>query len=249
MGRYGIIKKVNNVQSLKEVIKIYRKSSKTEKRKADKKQKIYETSLEMFLEKGYHNTSIRDIISKLDISIGTFYNYFTSKEELFLEIYENFSNMIFQVVWKATDAYIETPLVYIVRSISITLLMNHKYRREAILLRLKEVGSNKLFEDKVAKFTEYAYLGTEKTLERFRDNNNLEFADIKTTAICFISSIDAIILYMLKNEEEQEISELAIPLISYNLNALGIDFDKKMVETIYNELEKEFNSGIFFTSK
>ncbi|WP_105617315.1 TetR/AcrR family transcriptional regulator [Vallitalea okinawensis] len=231
------------------MILIYKKSAKTEKRKADKKQKIYETSLELFLEKGYYNTSIRDIISKLDISIGSFYNYFANKEELFLEIYEDFSNRIFQIVWKATDTYLEKPLEYIVRSISITLLMIHKYRREAILLRLKEVGNNKLFEDNVRKFTEYAYLGTEKTLERFRDNHNLKIMDIKITAICFISSIDAIILYMLKNEVEQEISELAIPLISYNLNSLGIDFDKKIVETIYNELEKKFESDVFFTNE
>lgn len=225
---------------------VFRKNAKTEKRKADKKKKIYEVSTELFLEKGYYNTSIRDIISKLNISIGTFYNYFINKEELFIEIYENFASMIFNVNKKATESNMENPLVFIVRSISTTLLMYQKYRREAIMLRVKEVGSNKLFEEKIAQFTEYSYLSTEKMLETFRDDNNLKIVDIKKTAICYVSSINGIILYMLKNEIDQVISELAIPLISYNLNAIGIDCDKNMIETLSNELQKEFDSGVFF---
>lgn len=203
--------------------------------------------MELFLEKSYYNTSIRDIITKLNISIGTFYNYFANKEELFIEIYEDFASMIFNANKKATESYMENPLVYIVRSISITLLMYQKYRREAIMLRVKEVGSNKLFEEKVAQFTEYSYSGTEKMLKKLQDENNLKIVEPKKAAICFVSSINGIILYMLKNEINETITELAIPLISYNLNAIGIDFDEKMIEPIINQLQKEFDSGVFFS--
>jgi len=46
-----------------------------------RKQKIVEHALALFLEKGIRNTSIQDIIERARISKGTFYNYFSSKNE------------------------------------------------------------------------------------------------------------------------------------------------------------------------
>ena len=37
---------------------------------------------------GYQNTTVRDICSTADISVGTFYSYFPSKTDLFLDIYK-----------------------------------------------------------------------------------------------------------------------------------------------------------------
>lgn len=54
-----------------------------------KKRKVLESSLILFTQKGFRNTSIQDIIKHANISKGTFYNYFTSKNECFLAILEN----------------------------------------------------------------------------------------------------------------------------------------------------------------
>lgn len=54
-----------------------------------KKRKVLESSLVLFTQKGFQNTSIQDIIKHANISKGTFYNYFSSKNECFLAILEN----------------------------------------------------------------------------------------------------------------------------------------------------------------
>ena len=41
---------------------------------------------ELFAERGYHPTSVADIVNELGVGKGVFYWYFTSKEELFIEI-------------------------------------------------------------------------------------------------------------------------------------------------------------------
>jgi len=51
------------------------------------KKKIFETARELFREQGFQAAGVRGIILRIGISIGTFYNYFQSKEELFLLIY------------------------------------------------------------------------------------------------------------------------------------------------------------------
>lgn len=54
----------------------------------NRKRKVLEASTELFIEKGIQNTSIQDIIHHAGISKGTFYNYFTSKNECVLAILE-----------------------------------------------------------------------------------------------------------------------------------------------------------------
>ncbi len=181
----------------------------------------------------------------MDISIGTFYNYFANKEELFIKIYDEFASMIFSAHNEATESNIEDPFLYIVRGITTALLMYKKYKREAIMLRVKEVGSNKLFEKKVAQFTENSYLGIKNMLENFMINNKIKVVDSEKTAICYVSSINGIILYMLKNDVEQKISNLAIPLICYNLNAIGIHYNESVIEIEIDELQRKFNQTNF----
>jgi len=49
---------------------------------------ILRTSLQLFGDKGYHRTSISDIIRGAGVARGTFYLYFESKEAIFLELLE-----------------------------------------------------------------------------------------------------------------------------------------------------------------
>lgn len=48
----------------------------------------------MFKEKGYHATSVNDIIDAAQIARGTFYLYFTSKREVFAELSATFLELI-----------------------------------------------------------------------------------------------------------------------------------------------------------
>lgn len=48
----------------------------------------------MFKEKGYHATSVNDIIDAAQIARGTFYLYFTSKREVFAELSATFLDLI-----------------------------------------------------------------------------------------------------------------------------------------------------------
>lgn len=53
----------------------------------DKKVDIFNSGRELFYSKGFKDTNVSDIAKMARIGIGTFYNYYSSKEELFLEIF------------------------------------------------------------------------------------------------------------------------------------------------------------------
>lgn len=52
-----------------------------------KKRNVIDKAHELFSEKGYHGTSIQDILDHSSISKGSFYNYFPSKGELFKAVF------------------------------------------------------------------------------------------------------------------------------------------------------------------
>ena len=63
-----------------------------------KKEKIIETSIKLFNEKGCLNTSTRHIADELGISVGNLYYHFKNKEDILIEIFINYVNIIFKEI-------------------------------------------------------------------------------------------------------------------------------------------------------
>lgn len=53
----------------------------------DKKTDIFNAARELFYSKGFKDTNVSEIAKLAGIGVGTFYNYYSSKEKLFLEVY------------------------------------------------------------------------------------------------------------------------------------------------------------------
>jgi len=60
----------------------------------ERRQKLLECATDLFIEKGYFNTAIRDIIVRSGFGTGTFYNYFIYKEDVSRALLEEFANQI-----------------------------------------------------------------------------------------------------------------------------------------------------------
>lgn len=73
------------------------------RKKREIKEQIIKSAERIFLQQGYEKTTIAQIAQQADIGIGTFYNYFSSKAEIFLftfiqqthkELSSNFSDFL-----------------------------------------------------------------------------------------------------------------------------------------------------------
>lgn len=62
-----------------------------------RRQQIIDAALEVFSEKGYHNTTVADIASELELGHSTIYRYFDSKLDIA-------SSLIEEVIAQATEA-------------------------------------------------------------------------------------------------------------------------------------------------
>ncbi|MFD2597616.1 TetR/AcrR family transcriptional regulator [Sphingobacterium corticis] len=53
----------------------------------DKREIIFESSVELLQDHGFHGTPMSQIAKKANVSVGTIYHYFDSKETLIMELY------------------------------------------------------------------------------------------------------------------------------------------------------------------
>ena len=68
-----------------------------EKKKIRSRQQIMAAAVKCFDERGYSETSIADIMNEAGLGVGTFYNYFASKEELLLAMLERIEDELIEI--------------------------------------------------------------------------------------------------------------------------------------------------------
>lgn len=71
-----------------EKLKDLEKLSRKEKEHLFRHRQILDAALKLFAVKGYSGTSMQEIAAASEFSIGTLYNFFSTKEELFLSLLE-----------------------------------------------------------------------------------------------------------------------------------------------------------------
>jgi AcrR family transcriptional regulator len=62
----------------------------TDRRFTDTRDRLFGIALDLFAEKGFEATSIRDIVGKAGVSTAAFYNHFASKDALLEAVYRHY---------------------------------------------------------------------------------------------------------------------------------------------------------------
>ncbi|MCY6371641.1 TetR/AcrR family transcriptional regulator [Clostridium ganghwense] len=63
-------------------------------------EKIFNAGMNLFGEKGYSNVDMKMIAKEADIAVGTLYNYYSNKKQLYIKVFE--------VSWKYTFSKLDT---------------------------------------------------------------------------------------------------------------------------------------------
>lgn len=70
------------------------RAARAQRRRQERREAILEAAKDVFVEKGYHPVSVGDIIERAGIARGTFYLYFTNKQDIFQALLEEFFDAI-----------------------------------------------------------------------------------------------------------------------------------------------------------
>ncbi|MFZ2539618.1 MAG: TetR/AcrR family transcriptional regulator [Oscillospiraceae bacterium] len=97
----------------------------------DKKADIFNCGKELFSSKAFKDTNVCDITKMAGMAVGTFYNYYSSKEKLFIEIYLKENEELKRSIMESID--LDGDPVKVVK--------------EAITLNLKGMNSNPILKE------------------------------------------------------------------------------------------------------
>lgn len=80
----------------------YRPTERTERRKAEARERIVAAALAQLAEGGYASASIQAVAARAGVATGTVYRHFDSKSDLFTEVFRRASQREFEVFAAAT---------------------------------------------------------------------------------------------------------------------------------------------------
>ena len=76
---------------------------------AEKKQAIYESTLQLIKEFGFHGTPISQIAQEAGVATGTIYHYFASKEALIVELFQYTRERMQQAIFREGEQTLPYP--------------------------------------------------------------------------------------------------------------------------------------------
>jgi len=113
----------------------------------DTRERILDAALNIFSNKGYHDTRMDEIVEASDTSKGSIYFYFPNKERLFLALVDQFADLLERRVIEAVEQE-EQGIMQVRAALQACLETFGRYRRPAKILLVQAVGLGTVFEKK-----------------------------------------------------------------------------------------------------
>ncbi len=217
----------------------YKTPKDVQKRKDAKRRHILDTGAKIFAARGYHGTTVKDVVDEAEISVGTFYFYFSNKEELFETLYDEMNEMYLNVLTEAIETISKSTVETICRAITLALLSFQKNSRLARIMLIESVGLNQRFEAKrLANNTRFSKI-LEDVLKSLAKKGLINVPDAHVAAVSFVGSVYTMITEWLQGDRKTKAVDFAYPLSVYNIQALCLKADNKTIREIVERTLKE----------
>ena len=182
---------------------------------AARREQILEHAAILFGQKGYHATSISDIIQSAGIARGTFYLYFKNKRAIFNEILDLLVVRIKKRI-KRVDPSLGSESIRIQILKNITGVVELLTDNRALLSILLEgaVGLDKGFADKLSDFYQQVTQTIELSLRLGQEMALVRSCNTKVAALAGVGALKEVLYDLLRNGSDAlEIGELSAQLL------------------------------------
>lgn len=218
---------------------VYKTPKDVEDRKDAKRRHILATAVKVFAERGYHGTTVRDVLAEAGVSTGSFYFYFSNKEELFETLYDEMNQTYLNVIQNAVDSLSENLIESICKAITLALWSFQRNKELGRIMLIEAVGLNPRFEQKRAANNKRFSMILEDVFSGMQDKGIIRLPNVKVAALSFMGSIYTFITNWLQEEGELNPVEYAYPLVIYNIQAIGLKFNDEDIRNYIHEILKQ----------
>jgi AcrR family transcriptional regulator len=192
----------------------------------ERREQILQIAAEVFSSKGYRMASVSDIVEQAGIGRGTFYIYFDSKKDIFLELIEkyfrDFADMLEENHRLLQDAFnTRRKVLRTWRDNMLRILEYHRDNPHLTHIAYREaLGMDEDFSDKVEELSAMARDKLVYELQMMCDQGMMRECDVEVVTTIIMGSAINVVLQHLLMERGRDIEELADMIMEYNIRAL-----------------------------
>ena len=194
------------------------------RQRRNRRDAILRSARPVFVDKGYHQTHISDIIDAAGIARGTFYLYFDSKAAIFSELLdlsmEELRSAIVGVDREPDAPPVEAQLAGTVRRLLTTVVSN---RLLTTFLVREAVGLDEEIDARLKAFYEELLMYIRDALEEGGRMGILRPMDTEVGAFCILGTIKQFMEQVVMYDREvpkEDIDRLALAVLDFNLRGI-----------------------------
>lgn len=195
--------------------------------KRERKEFICECARSLFVEKGFHSTSVADIITRARIARSTFYAHFTGKEEIFSVLVDDFLKLLVEKILSIniSRAHSENTLPSDIRAMTLDLVdFLEKNADMARLIITAQQGHDSHFDKKIQQFFDTVLAAIKQLLDEGIADGNVRAYRSDIIAMAILGCIKQVMLQWLVFEEIPDIRSALDDIIMYNLYGIALKF-------------------------
>jgi AcrR family transcriptional regulator len=190
-----------------------------------RREQILEHAAVLFGKKGYHSTSISNIVKSAGIARGTFYLYFKNKRAIFEELLDY---LVVQIQKRLIPIEMPpkgpSPREQILINIVSIIELLAKNRALLSILLEGAVGLDKGFAEKLAEFYEQIADSIESSLRRGQKMGLVRKCNTRIASLAVVGALKEVLHDMLRSPEEKvDIEEHASEILDIFLRGVVVD--------------------------
>lgn len=159
---------------------------------AGTRERLLQAALDVFAARGYHGTTVDDIVAASRTSKGAFYHYFPSKQGIFLELLDQLAGMVEAGV-EAAIAVEHGALAKVEAALRVVLEVASAHRELARILLVEAAALGPEFEQsRLGIHRRFAGL-IQRHLERAVAEGVIPGQDVRAAAMAWIGAINEVV--------------------------------------------------------
>ena len=155
--------------------------SRRERKKTERKERIFNAAIEVFAEKGFRNATIKDIAGAADVGEGTIYSYYASKDDLLMAILDQLNELKLRNIF-AAEALETDYREWTYRQIIDNMARFRGAATQMYLAALPELLSNPDLREKLYNAIQIAFAQTETHLSQRIERGHIRPLDLPVAA-------------------------------------------------------------------
>ena len=192
-----------------------------------RKRSILQAAAEVFAERGYRLSSVSDIVQRAEVARGTFYLYFDSKRDAFLQLVQTYFEDIAAILWD-NHAVLEKALREGEdflgawrRNISSILDYHRRNPHLASIIYREALGRDEDFSERAEELSRLARRIYREEFRMMEDRGLIRPCDLELVTSMAVGSVVYVILEHLVQSKGADVEAMAEEILSYHARALA----------------------------